>query len=265
MANGISIGEANLAPSMKTFELESSSPAALLALIEEQPGRYRHLFRGQASSGWPLTPSLYRQRPNIHASTIEESYSFFENQCLARFFDEGHAYLPALQRGFSNDRILAQHFGVPTRLLDWSTDPFVATYFAVEDWQSETDAALFMILPDARYRPEQVRSTGPHKVIALQPPAIDRRIPAQKSVFTFHPYGDPTAPFVPLDLREDMGNSITTTDGLTRGFAKIVIPQKLKRNLYQTLLAFGIDRRNLFPGLEGVGTDIAARAAAGQI
>ncbi|MGD9919132.1 MAG: hypothetical protein AB7U46_14035, partial [Paenirhodobacter sp.] len=144
--------------------------------------------------------------------------------------------------------------------------PFVALFFAVQDWQRECDAALFMVLPDAHYRPEEVRSLGPHKVISITPPAIDRRIPAQKSVFTFHPYGDPHGPFVPLDMRDEIGNQITTKNNeLTRGFAKIVIPKRLKRHLFHNLLQAGIDRRNLFPGLDGVGVDIAARMQIGML
>jgi hypothetical protein len=252
--------------SIKTFELIGRTPASLLTLIEEQPGDYRHLFRGQANADWGLTPALYRQKDlNVGATTLEEKYDFWETRSLELFFDEGLPYLPQIQRNYSNDRILAQHFGVPTHLLDWSKDPLVAAFFAVEEWQRDTDAALFMILPEAKYRPEQVRSLGPHKVIELQPPAIDRRIPAQKSVFTFHPYGPANEPFVPLDEREDIGNNITTKNGLTRGFVKIVIPQKVKRHLYQTLLGMGIDRRNLFPGLEGVGYNVAACSAAGQL
>jgi hypothetical protein len=185
---------------------------------------------------------------------------------LDRFFREGLPYLPRLERGYSNDRILAQHFGVPTRLLDWSHDPFVALFFAVQDWQRDCDAAIFMVLPDAHHRPEDVRSLGPHKVISITPPAIDRRIPAQKSVFTFHPYGDPHGPFVPLDMRDEIGNQITTKNNeLTRGFAKIVIPKRLKRHLFHNLLQAGIDRRNLFPGLDGVGVDIAARMQIGML
>lgn len=245
---------------MRVIELQSSSLASLFGLIESQPGGYRHLFRGQASAEWGLVPPLYRIKSlNIVGQTLEENYSLFEVRGIELFFAEGLPYLPSIQRSYSNDRILAQHFGVPTRLLDWSRDPLVATFFAVENWQAETDAALFMILPDAQYRPEDVSSLGPHKAIALKPPAIDRRIPAQKSVFTFHPYGPSNEPFVPLDEREDIGNAISTANGITRGFAKIIIPSRVKRHLYQTLLGFGIDRRNLFPGLDGVGADTNLR------
>jgi hypothetical protein len=71
-----------------------------------------------------------------------------------------------------------------------------------------------------------------------------------------------------LDERTDIGNIIAvgpTGNERVRGFAKIIIHSGVKRWLYQTLLALGIDRRNLFPGLDGVGTDIATRARVGQI
>ena len=253
---------------MNILRLEDQKLSSLFALIESQPAGEHHIFRGQSNSQWGLVPTLYRNQTNVGGRSLEANYDHFEGWCVERFFNEGLPYLPAIQRSYSNDRILAQHFGVPTRLLDWSRDPLVATFFAVESWQSTEDAALFMILPDAKHRPEDVRSLGPHKAIELEPPAIDRRIPAQKSVFTFHQYGPPDKPFVPLDQRTDIGNIIATGPGgsdRVRGFAKIVIPCGLKRWLYHSLLKFGIDRRNLFPGLDGVGTDIAARARAGQI
>lgn len=193
------------------------------------------------------------------------SYSLLEAQSIGRFFDEGLTYLPPLKRSYSNDRILAQHFGVPTRLLDWTRDPLVAMFFALENWGTNEDAAIYMLRPDAHYLPEEVRSLGPHQAVALTPPAIDRRIPAQKSMFTFHPYGPPDRPFVPLDDRMDIVNRIVSGDCVVRGFVKIVIPARFKRNLYQTLLGLGCDRRNLFPGLDGVGADISARVRTGQV
>lgn len=258
-----------MATSLKIYELSGRSLTGLFDLIEKHPAGARHIFRGQSNTGWQLVPTLFRFKDlAIGAETLEKSYEYFEQGCLERFFNEGLPYLPPVQRGYSNDRILAQHFGVPTRFLDWSRDPLVAAFFAVEDWWTETDAAIYMVLPDARYKPEHVSSLGPHKVIAFDPPAMDRRIPAQKSIFTFHPYGPPTEPFVPLDQRDDIGNQIANPNGqggVVRGFGKIIIPQKVKRHLHQTLSDMGIDRRNLFPGLEGVGAEIAARCRTGRI
>ncbi|TPO01479.1 FRG domain-containing protein [Mesorhizobium sp. B1-1-5] len=252
---------------MRIVELKQGSLASLFDLIESQPGDYRHLFRGQANAAWEIIPSLYRvDHLGIGGNTLEESYNLFEASWVNRFFDDGLPYLPTITRSFSNDRILAQHFGLPTRFLDWSRDPLVAAFFAVEDPRNTEDAAIFMILPDAEYLPEQVRSLGPHKAIALRPPAIDGRIIAQKSMFTFHPYGgDSNQPFVPLDQRPDMGNQITTKTGVERGFAKIIIPGPCKRKLRHTLLGIGYDRRNLFPGLDGVGADAGARAKTGTM
>ena len=185
---------------------------------------------------------------------------------LERFFQEGLPYLPAISRSYSNDRALAQHFGAPTRLLDWSEDPLVATFFAVEKWDTDTDAAVFMILPEAHFKPEHVKSFNSIQSAAFRPPAIDRRIPAQRSVFTFHPHEPQNEPFVPLDRRPDIGGQVSNPHGMggiVRGFAKIVIPQSLKRMLFRHLSLIGVER-NLFPGLEGVGADTMARARTGN-
>lgn len=180
---------------MQTIELTDRSLAALLAIIEKQPGSYGNLFRGQADASWSLVPSLYRVKHlPIASENQEKNYDIFEFGWINSFFDEGLNYLPTITRTYSNDRILAQHFGVPTRLLDWTRDPLVAVYFAVENPQPNLDAAVYMILPEAKHRPEDVKSLGPHKVIELTPPAIDARITAQKSVFTFHPYGPSSQP-----------------------------------------------------------------------
>lgn len=250
---------------MREIQLKEASLAALLSIIEGQPGGYDHLFRGQSDAAWGLLPSLYRIKDlRFMGITPEEAYTSFEADWICRFFDDGLPYLPSIPRSRSNDRILAQHFGVPTRLLDWSNDPLVATYFAVEDRGASTDAAIFMVVPDAYYLPEQVNRLV-HQVIGIYPPSIDARITAQKSIFTYHPYGDPSLPFVPLNERADIGSQITTTSGLVRRFAKIIIPSGIRHKLRGALASLGYNRRMLFPGLDGVGADIGARARTGQL
>ena len=251
---------------MQTVELKDHSLASLFAIIESQPGNYRNLFRGQANASWGLVPSLYRvKNVPVASENLEKNYDLFETGWINSFFDEGLNFLPRLMRTYSNDRILAQHFGVPTRLLDWTRDPLVAIYFAVENPQSDVDAAVYMILPEAKHRPEDVRSLGPHRVIELTPPAIDARILAQKSVFTFHPYGPPDQPFVPLDERDEIGGQIAISEDRERGFTKIVIPSRLTGYLRSTLHGMGYDRAHLFPGLDGVGANIGVRARAGGL
>lgn len=247
--------------------LQTASLADLFGLIEKLPGAQGHLFRGHSDAAWPLVPTLYRLTPNVHAGSISKNYDSFEAQLIERFFQEGLPYLPAISRSYSNDRALAQHFGAPTRLLDWSEDPLVATFFAVEKWDIPTDAAVFMILPEAHFRPEDVKSFNSLQSIAFRPPAIDRRIPAQRSMFTFHPHEPADQPFAPLEKRANIGSQVSNPygrGGVVRGFAKIVIPQSFKRTLFDRLSRIGIDRRNLFPGLDGVGADTAARARTGQ-
>lgn len=249
---------------MRLATLQNASIAEYFQVIESQPQGLTHLFRGQRDSSWGLIPSLYRLR-NLCCQTgkLEEDYDTHEDQSIALFFREGLPYLPQIARNSTNDRVIAQHFGVPTRLLDWSRDPLVALYFAVEEVSAGVDAAVFMIAPNIE-GPREIRSVaGERPVIAITPPAIDRRIPAQKSVFTFHPYGESNEPFVPLDKRDDIGREFHTGSTTKRGFAKIVIPAALTERLRNKLFKMGIDRRNLFPGLDGVGRDVGARSALG--
>lgn len=212
-------------------------------------------------------PSLYRTTPNIIGGSKEEAFGIYEAHGIELFFNEGLAYLPPLPRGFTNDRILAQHFGVPTRLLDWSRDPLVAAFFALENREATTDAAIFMLVPDggSNINPEHVHSIGPYLAAGLRPPAIDRRIPAQKSIFTWHPFGPPNDAFVPLEGRPNMGALMLNGHDKVRCFAKILIPASIRLRLLARLGDIGIDRRNLFPGLEGVGAAVRDWAFNGKV
>jgi hypothetical protein len=84
-------------------------------------------FRGHASSLWPLSPGIARpdksppggRRPDLE----KRLYSDFKR--MAQTFDPGTAYEDLDWLAF------AQHYGLPTRLLDWTENPLVAAWFAV--------------------------------------------------------------------------------------------------------------------------------------
>jgi len=118
----------------------------LLESIEEFQSKSEiSWYRGCRNKAHSLKPSLYRHSKKTNISDI----STLENDLTTRFVQRS---LPFLQRGLSDewDKIfLMQHYGVPTRLLDWSENPFVSIYFALVSAQepAKTDACLWMCDP----------------------------------------------------------------------------------------------------------------------
>jgi hypothetical protein len=91
------------------------------------------IFRGQINSGWDISPSLFRQYPNIKRAGLYEAASI------------GPLFLN-IKSPFVNSfdpielLMTSQHFGQPTRLVDWTSDILVGLFFACYDPEKkETD------------------------------------------------------------------------------------------------------------------------------
>jgi len=132
-------------------DLKTLSPktfAELLEAIESfQEASQASWYRGCRDKDHKLRPTLYR-----HASKTKiEEISILEAELTTRFVQRS---LPFLERPLTDDwdkLFLMQHYGVPTRLLDWTENPFVGIYFALagSEESKRSDVSLWMCDPIA--------------------------------------------------------------------------------------------------------------------
>jgi len=184
------------------------------------------IFRGHENVQFPLKPSVARIAPR------EGTIQSMESNMLTEF-QRRYLHAPENKWGLL---ALAQHHGLPTRLLDWTQNPLVAMFFAVDKPSKSKTSVVWAY----RYNCIATQSLDPFtikEIHVFHPTHVTVRIPAQQGCFTVHP-----PPFY------DMRRVQRTDEELVR----FTIGNKYRVQIKNDLDRLGINYASLFPDLDGL-------------
>lgn len=232
--------------------------------LNSKIGRYRSnfVFRGLGDRDYELVTSLQR---------LGGDYCRLESSIHRNF----RKYAETVPHGGPPSKwhwiALAQHHGLPTRIMDWTWSPLVALHFATADlkemnkdgrvWCLDTDK-LFDYLPQklvdelrsdyafvptvevldmqARGLADFDKLKGPQGnfVLFFEPPSIDQRIVNQYALFSIMPGAD-------LKLEDWLSD-------FPEVWRAVDLPSSIKWEIRDKLDNMNVNERVLFPGLDGL-------------
>jgi hypothetical protein len=247
--------------------------AEFSAFVADNATKERGLwFRGtRDAEKHHLVPTLYR-----HATkTDAESLTKLETELMTAFRHRSPPFVREIPKDDFELLFLMQHHGVPTRLLDWSENPYVSLFFSLENARSEepanaTDAAVWVLDPYAlnvsalanhrnterilaandvllsAYKPQLHVDNSGALPVAMYGVHNSQRIVAQRGVFVL--FGSSTTPMnkVPLIVEKKI-------------LRQLVIAKEVKNEMFAALSNLGVTDSVVYPDLDGLAREIRYR------
>jgi FRG domain-containing protein len=205
------------------------------------------LFRGQRED-WPLLPKIARIRLRPRTKLLET-----EQRLLYDFKLQALSFLDRTPESDWDWLSVAQHYGMATRLLDWTSNPLAALWFAVEKPpaspqapnRSYSPAVVWGFAPSANDHVKPSSATSPFsggRTKVFRPKHIDRRIVAQSGWFTVHKYIQDKKKFIPLNKQSRYKPALT----------KIIVPADCFSEIRYDLDRCGVNAASMLTDLVGL-------------
>ena len=222
-------------------------------------------FRGQSNSKWKLLPKLFRK----------EWDPTLERELYRDFKLRSTAYVNRIPSVNIEWLFIMQHYGMPTRLLDWTESSLHALFFAVAGKDADCDSCVWVLDPWSLNKCTMGVQTIPSSAVAifddyvlhietepfvrkvkgklpvaLRPLQNNPRLIAQKGTFTVFGSND-----LPLDIY--VKSAAARKDPIK--LERIIINKLHKKSILHQLILSAISEAVLFPDLDRLSRDISFR------
>ena len=230
------------------------------------------VFRGQSNSKWEIQNSLSREILNFHEGITNEKCMEIELKMMKEFISSLHLFSDLKitetedddPKGILNYRLesfsIMQHYGAPTRLVDWTHSPYVATFFGL-DGATEDFAVYAINIKELRWnnkiREREGEITQSYDILRkrkkcngyivdYQTPRMNERIRRQQGLF-----------LVPSIINKSM-SELLKDYGIENGelggskvAIKFVFKAKDITKYWNKLKHMNITHETIYPGLDG--------------
>jgi hypothetical protein len=214
-------------------------------------------YRGHDCSNWKLLPKLCRDRTSLPVELLKQDECDVVAEYKSRF--QLHDWTVAEIMAF------AQHHGAPTRLLDWSRNPFVGLWFAVSDSRyDDSEGAVYQLRLGSSSKVITAMTEPPLNLVAggdfeceggcpvhvfSSPPRVERT-ERQGSVFSLANFGGDHAIKSLEEILESNDLQL---------LRKFPVAKEFKLELRRFLSDIGLDAYSIYGGPDALGKSMMSR------